>query len=138
MLSVLGKTVLFVNSFQMANELFEKRSINYSDRSESVMSGELYVLSRTSLQIYSCFFEAWAGTSVSAICATVSRIIQKKPISLNLSKASVGKLIVACSIVNFNSLWLPSTGRPKDGKLMHCFAESFRLRMNSFITYASK
>lgn len=28
----------------MANELFEKRSINYSDRGESVMSGELYVL----------------------------------------------------------------------------------------------
>ncbi|KAF8811261.1 cytochrome P450 [Phlegmacium glaucopus] len=40
-LSVLGKNVLFVNTFQMANELFEKRSVNFSDRNESVMSNEL-------------------------------------------------------------------------------------------------
>ncbi|KAF8874417.1 cytochrome P450 [Infundibulicybe gibba] len=40
-LSVMGKNVLFVNSFQTANELFEKRSANYSDRSESPMINDL-------------------------------------------------------------------------------------------------
>lgn len=42
-LSVLGKRLLFVNSFQHAYELFEKRSGNYADRPTSVMSNELYV-----------------------------------------------------------------------------------------------
>jgi len=36
-LTVLGKNVLFVNSFKTANDLFEKRSSNYSDRVESQM-----------------------------------------------------------------------------------------------------
>lgn len=36
-LTVLGKNVLFVNSFKTANDLFEKRSSNYSDRGESQM-----------------------------------------------------------------------------------------------------
>ncbi|KIJ96361.1 hypothetical protein K443DRAFT_10697 [Laccaria amethystina LaAM-08-1] len=36
-LTVLGKNVLFVNSFKTANDLFEKRSSNYSDRAESQM-----------------------------------------------------------------------------------------------------
>ncbi|KAF8066895.1 cytochrome P450 [Lyophyllum atratum] len=39
--NVLGKKVLFVNSFQSANELFEKRSVNYSDRNHSPMLHEL-------------------------------------------------------------------------------------------------
>lgn len=43
-LSVLGKNVLFVNSFQTANELFEKRGSNYSDRSSSPMINDLYVI----------------------------------------------------------------------------------------------
>jgi hypothetical protein len=42
-LSALGKHILFVNSFQHAYELFEKRSANYADRPTSVMSGELCV-----------------------------------------------------------------------------------------------
>lgn len=40
-LSALGKNVLFVNSFEAARELFEKRSVNYSDRNESTMSHDL-------------------------------------------------------------------------------------------------
>ncbi|KAF4610328.1 hypothetical protein D9613_010451 [Agrocybe pediades] len=40
-LSVLGKHLLFVNSFETANELFEKRSAIYSDRPQSTMSHEL-------------------------------------------------------------------------------------------------
>jgi hypothetical protein len=36
-LTVLGKNVLFVNSFKTANDLIEKRSSNYSDRAESQM-----------------------------------------------------------------------------------------------------
>ena len=36
-LTVFGKNVLFVNSFKTANDLFEKRSSNYSDRAESQM-----------------------------------------------------------------------------------------------------
>ncbi|EDR06195.1 uncharacterized protein LACBIDRAFT_236602, partial [Laccaria bicolor S238N-H82] len=36
-LTVLGKNVLFVNSFKTANDLFEKRSSNYSDRAESTL-----------------------------------------------------------------------------------------------------
>ncbi|KAG5722656.1 O-methylsterigmatocystin oxidoreductase [Termitomyces sp. T112] len=40
-LSVLGKNVLFVNSFRVANDLFEKRSANYSDRGHSTMLHEL-------------------------------------------------------------------------------------------------
>ncbi|KIM43420.1 hypothetical protein M413DRAFT_18002 [Hebeloma cylindrosporum] len=40
-LSALGKNVLFVNSFEAAHELFEKRSVNYSDRNESPMSHDL-------------------------------------------------------------------------------------------------
>ncbi|TFK34708.1 cytochrome P450 [Crucibulum laeve] len=40
-LSVFGQNVLVVNSFQTANELFEKRSANYSDRGRSTMVHEL-------------------------------------------------------------------------------------------------
>ncbi|KAH9476206.1 Cytochrome P450 monooxygenase 98 [Psilocybe cubensis] len=40
-LSALGKHILFVNSFETANQLFEKRSANYSDRIQSTMSHEL-------------------------------------------------------------------------------------------------
>ncbi|KAF9043066.1 cytochrome P450 [Panaeolus papilionaceus] len=40
-LSAFGKNVLFVNTFEAANELFEKRSSNYSDRAQSIMSHEL-------------------------------------------------------------------------------------------------
>jgi len=36
-LSIFGKKVLFVNSFHIANELFDKRSTNYSDRPYSPM-----------------------------------------------------------------------------------------------------
>ncbi|KDR70118.1 hypothetical protein GALMADRAFT_144803 [Galerina marginata CBS 339.88] len=43
-LSTFGKHVLFVNSFETANELFEKRSANYSDRMETTMSHDLYAL----------------------------------------------------------------------------------------------
>ena len=73
-LNVLGKKILFVNSFHMANELFDKRSINYSDRCEFVMSNELYVtIHKASFQIYSYSLPtAWAGTSVLDICDTVS------------------------------------------------------------------
>ncbi|KXN85117.1 O-methylsterigmatocystin oxidoreductase [Leucoagaricus sp. SymC.cos] len=40
-LSALGINVLIVNDFQTANELFEKRSSNYSDRHESPMINHL-------------------------------------------------------------------------------------------------
>lgn len=40
-LSALGVNVLIVNDFQTANELFEKRSANYSDRHESPMINHL-------------------------------------------------------------------------------------------------
>ncbi|KDR70119.1 hypothetical protein GALMADRAFT_254949 [Galerina marginata CBS 339.88] len=40
-LTALGKNVLLVNSFQTAYEMFEKRSANYSDRPQSVMSHDL-------------------------------------------------------------------------------------------------
>ncbi|KAF8178464.1 cytochrome P450 [Pholiota molesta] len=40
-LSAFGKHLLFLNSFDTANELFDKRSENYSDRPYSTMSSEL-------------------------------------------------------------------------------------------------
>ncbi|KAF9447473.1 cytochrome P450 [Macrolepiota fuliginosa MF-IS2] len=40
-LSALGINVLIVNNFQTANEIFEKRSVNYSDRHESPMINHL-------------------------------------------------------------------------------------------------
>ncbi|KAF8634038.1 hypothetical protein AX17_004303 [Amanita inopinata Kibby_2008] len=40
-MSVLGKNLLFVNNFQTANELFEKRGSNYSDRARSPMINDL-------------------------------------------------------------------------------------------------
>jgi hypothetical protein len=40
-LNILGKKVLFVNSFNAATELFEKRSVNYSDRPYSPMLNDL-------------------------------------------------------------------------------------------------
>ncbi|GLB41181.1 putative cytochrome p450 [Lyophyllum shimeji] len=39
--NALGKKILFVNTFQAANDLFEKRSANYSDRNHSPMLHEL-------------------------------------------------------------------------------------------------
>ena len=42
--SLPGKNVLFVNSFPMTKEFFDKRSANFSDRNTSVMLEELYVL----------------------------------------------------------------------------------------------
>lgn len=41
-LSVFGKTILVVNTYQVANDLFEKRSFNYSDRNELPMINDLY------------------------------------------------------------------------------------------------
>ncbi len=41
-LSVFGKTILVVNTYQVANDLFEKRSSNYSDRNELPMINDLY------------------------------------------------------------------------------------------------
>ncbi|KAK7062611.1 hypothetical protein VNI00_000099 [Paramarasmius palmivorus] len=40
-LSVLGRTILVVNSFAAANDLFEKRGNNYSDRNELPMINDL-------------------------------------------------------------------------------------------------
>ncbi|KAI3616408.1 cytochrome p450 [Moniliophthora roreri] len=40
-LSVLGKTILVVNSYETANELFEKRGNNYSDRNDLPMINDL-------------------------------------------------------------------------------------------------
>ncbi|EEB93789.1 hypothetical protein MPER_07513, partial [Moniliophthora perniciosa FA553] len=40
-LSALGKTILVVNSYETANELFEKRGNNYSDRNELPMINDL-------------------------------------------------------------------------------------------------
>ncbi|TFK64565.1 cytochrome P450 [Pluteus cervinus] len=40
-LTVLGKNILFVNSFQTATELFDKRSSNYSDRNSLPMINEM-------------------------------------------------------------------------------------------------
>ncbi|THV02863.1 cytochrome P450 [Dendrothele bispora CBS 962.96] len=40
-MSVLGQNILIINSFQTANELFEKRSSNYSDRNEMPMIKDL-------------------------------------------------------------------------------------------------
>ncbi|KAF8965476.1 cytochrome P450 [Flammula alnicola] len=40
-LSAFGKNLLFLNSLEIANELFDNRSANYSDRSESTMSHDL-------------------------------------------------------------------------------------------------
>ncbi|KAL0958951.1 hypothetical protein HGRIS_014263 [Hohenbuehelia grisea] len=40
-ISVFGKHIVFVNSFQVANELFEKRSSNYSDRNKLHMINDL-------------------------------------------------------------------------------------------------
>ncbi|KAF5366998.1 hypothetical protein D9758_003981 [Tetrapyrgos nigripes] len=40
-MSVLGQNILIVSSFQTANELFEKRSSNYSDRNEMPMIKDL-------------------------------------------------------------------------------------------------
>ncbi|OJA07818.1 hypothetical protein AZE42_03417 [Rhizopogon vesiculosus] len=39
--NVLGRHLLFVNSLQIANDLFEKRSVNYSDRNELPMIYDL-------------------------------------------------------------------------------------------------
>ncbi|KAH7890379.1 cytochrome P450 [Phlebopus sp. FC_14] len=39
--NVMGRHLLFVNSPQVANDLFEKRSVNYSDRSELPMINDL-------------------------------------------------------------------------------------------------
>ncbi|OAX41845.1 cytochrome P450 [Rhizopogon vinicolor AM-OR11-026] len=39
--NVLGRHLLFVNSLQIANDLFEKRSVNYSDRNELPMINDL-------------------------------------------------------------------------------------------------
>ncbi|KAF5310062.1 hypothetical protein D9619_010585 [Psilocybe cf. subviscida] len=40
-LSAFGKNILFLNSFEMTTELFDKRSLNYSDRSTPIMCYEL-------------------------------------------------------------------------------------------------
>ncbi|PPQ81814.1 hypothetical protein CVT25_013650 [Psilocybe cyanescens] len=70
-LSTLGKHILFVNSFETANQLFEKRSANYSDRTQSTMSHELYAL----IWILLCRFlliyfpKAWGGVLVLDTCA---------------------------------------------------------------------
>lgn len=49
-LSALGKHILLVSSFKAANDLFEKRSLNYSDRFQSPMSFDLWVHISISIQ----------------------------------------------------------------------------------------
>lgn len=46
-LSAFGKNILFLNSFEMTTELFDKRSLNYSDRSTPTMCYELCVAKST-------------------------------------------------------------------------------------------
>lgn len=43
-LTVLGKRILVVNTFEAASDLFEKRSANYSDRNALPMIGDLCVV----------------------------------------------------------------------------------------------
>ncbi len=40
-LQSLGKSIVMINSYDIAIELLEKRSLNYSDRPHSVMLNEL-------------------------------------------------------------------------------------------------
>lgn len=54
-LSAFGKNVLFVNTFEAANELFEKRSSNYSDRAQSIMSHELWVYIALSIKLLTIY-----------------------------------------------------------------------------------
>lgn len=42
-MELLGKTILIVNSYETACDLFEKRSANYSDRNELPMINDLCV-----------------------------------------------------------------------------------------------
>ena len=40
-LHLFGRSIIFIGSAKIAEELLDKRSVNYSDRPRSVMSGEL-------------------------------------------------------------------------------------------------
>ena len=42
-LNVVGQHIIILNSFEVINDLFEKRSSNYSDRKKMTMLSELYV-----------------------------------------------------------------------------------------------
>lgn len=42
-MEILGRKILVVNSFQAVDDLFEKRSANYSDRNELPMINDLWV-----------------------------------------------------------------------------------------------
>ena len=42
-LSILGKTIIFLNSFEAANDLLQKKSSIYSDRPRLVMLNEVFV-----------------------------------------------------------------------------------------------
>ena len=46
-LNVLGQHFVILNSLELATDLFEKRSSNYSDRRQSTMLHELYVSSHS-------------------------------------------------------------------------------------------
>ena len=42
-LSVLGRSIIVLNTAEQANNLMEKKGNNYSDRPNTVLQGELYV-----------------------------------------------------------------------------------------------
>ena len=46
-LNVLGQHFVILNSLELITDLFEKRSSNYSDRKQTTMFIELYVLSHS-------------------------------------------------------------------------------------------
>ena len=49
-LHVFGQGLLFVNSYEAAVDLLEKRGAIYSDKPKMVMAGELYVASLLSVR----------------------------------------------------------------------------------------
>lgn len=72
-LSVFGQHFLFVNSYGVASELFDKKSSNYSDRHVMPMVYELYVLRHASLCNMGTESRriGWDGTGRLAICLMV-------------------------------------------------------------------
>lgn len=104
-INVFGQAMVFVNSAEVAYDMFEKASSIYSDRSESPMLNDLYVpqlsltSTRKSLSEAECAhatspsFSGWALTGISLLCGM----------------GTGGGGIASSSIRNFTLLLPPNT-----------------------------
>lgn len=122
-IEVLGRHIVFVNSIRVANDLFEKRSANYSDRNALPMINDLM---------------GWDWSFGHMPYGMCEHTIVAFRLIYGLREVTDGERIGKCSIPNFNRRLCPSFGPFNSRKPMPSFADSWTNQTHLLITFACR